>query len=82
MSKDYCPNQDRLRRSIAESKPDAETEELAERCRQWAATEDVDKVVAEHGVDVVLCCSDSFFVGVSVGARKLSSMGLNMSRLT
>lgn len=60
------------RQSIAESKSDAETEELAENCRRWAATEGIDKAVAEHGVDVVVCSSDSYFAGVSVGARKFS----------
>ena len=79
MSKDYCPNQDRLRRSIAESKPDVETEELAERCKQWAATEGVDEAIAEHGVDVVVCCSDSFFAGVSVGARKFSRTAIRFA---
>ena len=75
MPTDCCPNQDRLRQSIAESKPDAEAEGLVERCRQWAATEGVDKIVAEHGVDVVVCLSDSYLAGVSVGARKFSTTG-------
>ena len=80
MSTDYCPDQDRLRQRVAESKPDAETEELAERCRQRAATEGVDKVVAEHGVDVVVCCSDSYFAGVSVAARKLSRIAIRYTQ--
>ena len=67
---DYCPDQDRLRQKIAQSKPDKATENLVERCKQWAATEGVDRAVAEHGVDVIVCYSDSYFAGVSVGARK------------
>ncbi|KAF2498920.1 amidase signature enzyme [Lophium mytilinum] len=38
-------------------------------CKQWAATEGVDKVIEEHGVDVIVAPCDSFFAGVGVGAR-------------
>ncbi|KAJ9137774.1 Amidase signature domain [Coniochaeta hoffmannii] len=67
--KDYCPNQDGLIERVKESKPDAEAGELLKHCERWAATEGVDKVVSEHGVDVVVCCSDSFFAGVSVASH-------------
>lgn len=37
-------------------------------CKDWAATEGVDKVMKEHNVDVVVAPADSFFGGVAVGA--------------
>ncbi|CAM1505655.1 Fc.00g112920.m01.CDS01 [Cosmosporella sp. VM-42] len=67
--KDYCPNQDYIIKLIKESRPDEEMAEWVEQCKRWAATEGIDKVVSEHGVDVVVCCSDSYYAGVSVAAR-------------
>ncbi|EEU40698.1 uncharacterized protein NECHADRAFT_76112 [Fusarium vanettenii 77-13-4] len=54
---------------VTESKPDDEVSEWLEECKRWAATEGIDKVTSEQGVDVVVCCSDSYFAGVSVAAR-------------
>ncbi|WAO85009.1 Hypothetical protein NCS54_00224200 [Fusarium falciforme] len=65
----YCPNQGRLSGLVTESKPDEEVLEWLEECKRWAATEGIDKVTSEQGVDVVVCCSDSYFAGVSVAAR-------------
>ncbi|KAM6533989.1 hypothetical protein FALCPG4_006928 [Fusarium falciforme] len=65
----YCPNQGGLSRLVTESKPDEEVSEWLEECKRWAATEGIDKVTSEQGVDVVVCCSDSYFAGVSVAAR-------------
>lgn len=62
---DYCPNQDGLIACLEQSKPDEDAAEALQHCKRWAATEGVDKVVSEHGVDVVVCCSDSYFAGVS-----------------
>jgi amidase len=45
-------------------------------CKKWAATEGVDRVIAEHGVDVIATPADSFFAGVAVGASKFSYTGL------
>nr|UMZ45363.1 hypothetical protein [Paramyrothecium roridum] len=67
--KDYCPNQDRLINLINKANPKERLMERLDACKQWAATDGIDKVVQEHGVDVVVCCSDSFFAGVSVAAR-------------
>jgi hypothetical protein len=53
-----------------------ERERNLEICRRWAATEGVDKVVEEHGVDVIMAPCDSFFAGVGVGARKSSELFL------
>jgi len=39
-------------------------------CKQWAATEGVDKAMREHGVDVIVAPADSFFAGVAVAASK------------
>ena len=39
-------------------------------CTQWAGTEGVDKVIEEHGVDVIVAPADSFFAGVGVGASE------------
>jgi amidase len=44
------------------------TKKFLETCKRWAATEGVDKVMKEHGVDVIVAPSDSFFAGVGVGA--------------
>ncbi|KAI8685508.1 hypothetical protein NCS55_00223300 [Fusarium keratoplasticum] len=69
LDKGYCPNQGRLSGLVTESKPDEEVSEWLEECKRWAATEGIDKVTSEQGVDVVVCCSDSYFAGVSVAAR-------------
>lgn len=45
-------------------------------CKQWAATEGVDKVIADHGVDVIVAPADSFFAGVGVGARKYTTTNI------
>jgi amidase len=47
-----------------------DTKKNLEICKRWAATEGVDKVMKEHGVDVIVAPSDSFFAGVGVGASK------------
>ncbi len=49
-----------------------ETERNLKTCLVWAAREVVDKVIQEHGVDVIVAPSDSFFAGVGVGARKFN----------
>ncbi|KAJ4226433.1 hypothetical protein NW759_005020 [Fusarium solani] len=69
LDKGYCPNQGGLSGLVTESKPDAEVSGWLEECKRWAATEGIDKVTSEQGVDVVVCCSDSYFAGVSVAAR-------------
>lgn len=69
----YCPNQGGLSGLITESKPDDEVSEWLEECKRWAATEGIDKVTSEQGVDVVVCCSDSYFAGVSVAARECNT---------
>jgi hypothetical protein len=40
--------------------------------KKWAATEGVDKVVAEHGVGVVVAPADSSFVGAADGASNFT----------
>ena len=45
-------------------------------CREWAATAGVDKVIKDHGVDVIVAPADSFFAGVGVGARKFLCLEL------
>lgn len=70
--KDYCPPNDNLGHLADGAGPD-DSPEMAEwlaQCRNWAAVEGIDKIVAETGVDVVVCCSDSFYAGVSVGSGK------------
>ncbi|KPM45951.1 hypothetical protein AK830_g653 [Neonectria ditissima] len=67
--KDYSPNQDGLTGLVKESKPDADVSEWLEHCKRWGATEGIDKITSQDGVDVVVCCSDSYFAGVSVAAR-------------
>lgn len=52
--------------------PADERERKLQICRQWAATEGVDKVILEHEVDVIIGPCDSFFAGVGVGARACS----------
>jgi amidase len=47
-----------------------DTKKNLEICKRWAATEGVDKVMKEHGVDVIVATSDSFFAGVGVDASK------------
>lgn len=49
---------------------DAETNKDLTICKVWATTEGVDKIIQEHGVDVIVAPADSFFVGSGVGARK------------
>jgi len=39
-------------------------------CKQWAATEGVDKVMREHDVVVIVAPADSFFAGVAVAASR------------
>ncbi|KAM4063679.1 amidase [Hirsutella rhossiliensis] len=68
-NKDYCPNQDGLVGILKASRPDEDAAESLEHCKRWAATEGIDKAISEHGVDVVVCCSDSYFAGVSVASR-------------
>ncbi|PVH86312.1 amidase signature enzyme [Cadophora sp. DSE1049] len=51
------------------SMPADERERKLQICRQWAATEGVDKVILEHEVDVIVGPCDSFFAGVGVGAQ-------------
>ncbi|KAI8723213.1 Amidase domain-containing protein [Fusarium sp. LHS14.1] len=65
----YCTDQAGLEALLAESRPDNEVLEWLEQCKRWAATEGIDKVTSEKGVNVVVCCSDSYFAGVSVAAR-------------
>ncbi|KAI9148400.1 Calcium-transporting ATPase [Paramyrothecium foliicola] len=62
-------DKDRLINLINKANPKERLMERLDACKQWAATDGIDKVVQEHGVDVVVCCSDSFFAGVSVAAR-------------
>ncbi|KAF4513450.1 hypothetical protein G6O67_000720 [Ophiocordyceps sinensis] len=66
---DYCPNQDGLVGILKASRPDQDAARSLEHCKRWAATEGIDKAISEHGVDVVVCCSDSYFAGVSVASR-------------
>lgn len=70
---DVCPNQDKLTNLIDMYDPDEDMTEYLNHCKTWAAIESVDKAVSEHNVDVVVCCSDSFFAGVSVAAREYCS---------
>ncbi|KAF2806717.1 amidase signature enzyme [Mytilinidion resinicola] len=65
----FCPNQNGLLKAQDMSMSDEETQKNLQICKQWAATEGVDKVVAEHGVDAIVAPCDSFFAGVGVGAR-------------
>ncbi|RMJ11706.1 hypothetical protein CDV36_008675 [Fusarium kuroshium] len=65
----YCHDQSMLEALIKESKPDHEISKWLEGCKRWASTNGVDRVMAEKGIDVVVCCSDSLFAGVSVAAR-------------
>ncbi|RSL71899.1 hypothetical protein CEP54_001161 [Fusarium duplospermum] len=60
-----CPDES----LVKESKPDHEISEWLAGCKRWAATDGVDRVMAEKGIDVVVCCSDSLFAGVSVAAQ-------------
>ncbi|KAH6995912.1 amidase signature domain-containing protein [Ilyonectria sp. MPI-CAGE-AT-0026] len=69
LHKDYSPNQDLLTKLLNDSKPDEDVSEWLEHCKRWGATEGIDKITSEHAVDVVVCCSDSYFAGVSVAAR-------------
>ncbi|KAH9209837.1 amidase signature domain-containing protein [Leptodontidium sp. 2 PMI_412] len=64
-----CPNQNGLRRALDMNMPADERERKLQICRQWAATEGVDKVILEHEVDVIVGPCDSFFAGVGVGAQ-------------
>ncbi|KAL5328043.1 hypothetical protein ACEPPN_005750 [Leptodophora sp. 'Broadleaf-Isolate-01'] len=64
-----CPNQNGLRRALDMNMPADERERKLQICRQWAATEGVDKVILEHEVDVIIGPCDSFFAGVGVGAQ-------------
>lgn len=65
---DYSPNQDGLTTLLKDSKPDEDVSEWLKSCKRWGATEGIDKITSEHAVDVVVCCSDSYFAGVSVAA--------------
>lgn len=67
---DYSPNQDILTTLLNDSKSDEDVSEWLEHCKRWGATEGIDKITSEHAVDVVVCCSDSYFAGVSVAARE------------
>lgn len=58
---DYCPYQSNLHQLVKMCRPDEEMAPLLEHCKHWTASEDVDKADREHGVDVVVGCSDSFF---------------------
>jgi hypothetical protein len=48
----------------------ADTDKKLKICKQWAATEGVDKVIQDHGVDVIVAPADSFFAGVAVGGSE------------
>ncbi|KAI1326312.1 amidase signature domain-containing protein [Xylariaceae sp. FL0255] len=58
---------DRLISLAKNSRPDEEMQGSLQHCKRWAATEGIDGIMSEHGVDVVVCSSDSFFAGISVG---------------
>jgi hypothetical protein len=51
-------------------------------CKEWAATEGVDKVMEEHGVDIIVAPCDSFFAGVGVGASGFMPLEYADLRLT
>ncbi|KAF2441737.1 amidase signature enzyme [Karstenula rhodostoma CBS 690.94] len=65
----FCPNQNGLIKAQSAHMSPEETVKNLEICKKWSATEGVDKVIAEHGVDVIVAPADSFFAGVGVGAR-------------
>lgn len=67
---DYCPNQDKLLNLTEASRPGEDQTARLDSCMKWAATDGVDKAVSQHGVDMVVCISDSFFAAVSVAARR------------
>ena len=50
-----------------------ETQKNLNICKDWAATEGVDKVINQHKVDVIVAPADSFFAGVGVGASELTT---------
>jgi amidase len=49
-----------------------ETNKKLEICKQWAATDGVEKAqtASAYGVDVIVAPADSFFAGVAVGASQ------------
>lgn len=66
----FCPNQNGLLKAQA---MEMSAEDIARNlgiCKRCAGTEGVDKVMEEHGVDVIVAPADSFFAGVAVGANK------------
>ncbi|KAF2657867.1 amidase signature enzyme [Lophiostoma macrostomum CBS 122681] len=65
----FCPNQNGLRKAQSFSMSAEDIEKNLRICKQWAATEGVDKVIEEHGVDVIVAPCDSFFAGVSVASQ-------------
>lgn len=74
---DYCPNQDKLFSLIEASGPEEDQTARLDICKKWAETDGIDKAVSQHGVDVVVCASDSFFAAVSVAARTCLLLPLN-----
>jgi hypothetical protein len=56
-----CPNQNGLKKALEMNIPEQERENNLEICRRWAATEGVDKVIEEHGVEVIVDPRDRFF---------------------
>ncbi|OAG19567.1 amidase signature enzyme [Alternaria alternata] len=65
----FCPNQNGLLKAQEMSMSAEETQKNLNICKDWAATEGVDKVINQHKVDVIVAPADSFFAGVGVGAR-------------
>ncbi|KAH8779991.1 amidase signature domain-containing protein [Diaporthe sp. PMI_573] len=62
---------------IEASRPGEDQTARLESCKKWAATEGIDKAVSQHGVDMVVCSSDSFFAAISVAASyPMSTMPL------
>jgi amidase len=66
----FCPNQNSPLKAKSTSMSAEDTAKNLEICKQWAATEGVDKVIAEYAVDVIVAPCDSFFAGVGVGSSK------------
>lgn len=50
----FCPNQNSLRKALDVTRPEQEKEKRLKICWPWAATEGLDKVIEEHGVDVIV----------------------------
>ncbi|KAF2105614.1 amidase signature domain-containing protein [Lophiotrema nucula] len=65
----FCPNQNALIKAQIMSMSREDTEKNLNICKQWAAVDGVDKVIKEHGIDVIVAPCDSFFAGVGVAAQ-------------